>query len=230
MGKVASGIGKAVKNIAAGAVSTVTGGSVDINKMRINVPFSSGAVRSLAGNNAKALTGGLLDKQIDSVLGSKAAKIAGTAIGAAAGVGTGLGVASSALGAGSAAAGAAGSASGTAGAGLAPGALTAGVAGSGGGGSVLSTLGAVAPLAAGIPALMNAGKKAPSAPDINAGPTPDEIAKQLEQDRASAESQARTDRARKVAGSFRKKGLGEEDLTTALVENRTASRSVLGGF
>ncbi len=230
MGKVASGIGKALKHVAAAGTSIITGGAVDLNKMRINVPLSSGAVRSFAGNHAKALTLGLLDKPIDSVLGTKEAKTAGTAIGAAIGAGTGLGLASSALGAGSVAASAAGSASGTAAAGLAPGALTAGVAGSGGGGSVLSTLGAIAPLAAGVPALMNAGKKAPSAPDINAGPTPDEIAKQLEQDRASAESQARTDRARKVAGSFRKKGLGEEDLTTALVENRTASRSVLGGF
>lgn len=234
MGKVASGVGKAVKNIAAGAISTISGGSVDINKMRVNVPFSSGAVRSLAGNTAKAFTGGLLDKKIDSVLGSKAAKLAGTAIGAAAGLGTGVGLASGALGAGSAAASAASSA-GTAGGGLAPGALSAGLttaagASGGTGGSVLSTLGAVAPLAAAVPALTNAGKGAPSAPTIASGPTPDEIAKKLEQDRASAESQARNDRARKVAGSFRKKGAGEEDLTSALIENRSATRSVLGGF
>lgn len=100
------GVGKVIKHAASDFGSIITGGVVNLDKGRFNVPFSSAAMRDYAKGYGNMFTGGQMRNTVNSALDSKAARIAGTVTGTLAGAAAGAGV-GGALGAGASAGGAA---------------------------------------------------------------------------------------------------------------------------
>lgn len=71
------------------AVQSMTGGTIDPARKRVNVPFTSAQMRTLAKGYANTYTGGAFDGKINTALDTKEAKIAGTVAGMLAAAATG---------------------------------------------------------------------------------------------------------------------------------------------